>query len=244
MRICVVGLFAVGLLACGSSKPGWMKHQAKLLDDEEQVADGTGTTKAAAGAAATNAAPITAADTTPPHCVGFRADGTGALVIIGDDDGGARFLRAAAAGAGVDEVVMVKIEGADSEEAVFGSAQAESIEAALPQINAQREAAEMRACTRAEAPSGGGFRRTERVVVAYPKNGAARVSLRDGAVWVTPDGKGARSIREIAAEEGHVSRVEAVYYNPELAGFAVVVVTEWGAAMRSDLLWVTGAQLQ
>ncbi len=242
MRICVVGLFAVSLMACGSSKPGWMKHQAKLLDDEAEVADGAGKTKAAAPAK--EAAAIGHADTTPPHCVGFRSDGAGALVIIGDDDGGGRFLRAAAAGTGVEEVMMVKLEGADSEEAVFGNAQEESINAALPKINAQREAAQMKACTQAEPPEGGGFRRAESVVVAYPKGGAARISLRDGAVWVTPDGKGARSIRKIEAKEGHVSRVEAVYYNGDLPGFAVVVVTEWGAAVKSELLWVTGEQLQ
>ena len=233
---------AMMLVACGGGKPAWMKHQAKLLDDDDAAAAGKDTKadpKAAAGARE-----MTEADTTPPYCVGFRKDGAGALVVIGDDDGGARFLRAAAGGTGVEEVTMVKLEAADSEEAVFGDAQQQSIEAALPQINAQVKAGEMQACTKAEAPSGGGFRRSESVVVAHPKGGAARVSLRDGAVWVTPEGKGARSIKKVSAEDDRVWRIEAVYYNDSIESFAVVVVDELGAAIHSELLWVTAETLK
>ncbi len=242
MRIWLATI-AVTLVACGGGKPAWMKHQAKLLeDDHEAVDDGASAAKAAAPTGL--ATPIGPGDTTPPHCVGFRKDGAGALVVIGDDDGGARYLRAAAAGSGVEEVVLVKLAAANSEEAVFGDAQQASIDAAIPKINEQLKASSMRACTQAEPPSGGGFRRTEAVLVAYPKGGAARISLRDGAVWVTPDGKGARSIRKIETNEDHVWRVEAVYFNEGIAGFAVVLVDEWGAAVRSELLWVTQAQLQ
>jgi hypothetical protein len=234
----VFALFlACFLMACGSSKPAWMKHQAKLLDDDEAVSAGKDTKAAASKAAA--ATDLGMADTTPPHCVGFRKDGAGALVVIGDDDGGARFLRAAAGGTGVTEVVMVQLEAADSEEAVFGDAQQASIEEALPKINAQVKDGEMQACATAEAPSGGGFRRTEAVLVAYPRGGAARVSLRDGAVWVTPDGKGARSIRKISTGDDHVWRIDAVYYHEKLTNIAVVLVDEYGAAVKSELLWIT-----
>jgi len=241
MRNAVILGIAGFLVACGSGRPAWLKQQEELLKEDTTVAgQGTKTTKAKP----TGAAPeVGVGDTTPPHCIGFHPSGTGAMVIIADDDGGSRHLRAAVAGEGLTEVTLVKLATTSTEEAVFGDAQQESINAGLPKINEQLKATGLLTCVAAEPPSAGGFRRTERVLVAWTPKGETRVTLRDNAVFVTPAGKAARAVRQIEPQEGHEWRLEATYYNEGLDGFVVVLTDEWGAAARTELVWVGSDKL-
>ncbi len=235
---------ATTLAACGGGRPGYLKHQEKLLEDDAVVEDSASHAAQKAEAGPKLAPEITAADATPPHCVGFLPNGAGGLVIISDDDGGARHLRAEAGGQGLTTVDLVRVEESTSEEAVFGDAQAESISAGLPKINEQLSGASMLGCSTAELPSSGGFRRTETILVAWPKGREVRVSLRDNAVHVTPEGKGARVIRQVEPGGDRKWKLGAVYYNEQVDALAVVLVCEIGAAVKSELLWVPADQLQ
>lgn len=209
-----VSLGAMLLMACGGGRPAWVERQRALLD-EDDVVGGAPAAPAQAAAAAMGAPvaarPITARDATQSRCVGFTPDGRAALVVREERQTDAKGQRitltadvvAAGQEARLSPVALASFDPSESEDALLGDGLEALVGGQVPAVNAQIESAGLLGCQKAkDSDSGAGFQRKTRHLMAFPKGHATRIMVRDGGLFVAPEGRPARKVRPIAEGSG------------------------------------------
>lgn len=245
------------LTACGGGgKPGWVKHQQSLLDDDvpaalakQPEARAEAPQEIAPPADNTGPAlPIGAADAMRSRCIGFTPDGLAGLFITEDRNHSAEGtatridLKVGSTGdaKGLQPAVLAEHAEDSSTEDVLGDGLQAKLNEAMPALNQQIDAAGLVTCTEGqpEADGGGQFVRKTPVVIAWPGGKPTRVTVRDGGVFVQPEGGGAREVYKLP--EGPAPKLAAVWYLPQ--GPNVGILLEWESvdARRTELVFAPG----
>ncbi len=231
MRLAALALL---LVACGGGKPAWVDQQKDLLDTEE-VSTREASEKV-------KHPPVRAAneldenEAATGRCVGISPDGASALVIVENrlrtPEGDRITLHAKVLGAakeGLQAMDLANYDPSQSEDSLLGDGLQQAVKGKLPELNAQ--VGGLMGCLDArKAEAGkGGFRRKIPELMVYPKDVPTRLSIRDGALYLAPEGKAARPLKQLG-EEAEKWRIAGAWFLP--TANAVVVMINKSSALE------------